>query len=93
MQFQSLGQEDPLEKEWQPTPVFLLGQSHGLKQAIVHRVVSSDTTEDMHHLIRKYCWLSALFQAHCYTPKTEWKTEHARSLPPGTTEFDDLDRS
>ena len=31
MQFQSLGQEDPLEKEWQPTPVFLLGQSHGLR--------------------------------------------------------------
>ena len=26
---QSLGQEDPLEKEWQPTPVFLLGESHG----------------------------------------------------------------
>ena len=25
----SLGQEDPLEKEWQPTPVFLRGQSHG----------------------------------------------------------------
>ena len=26
---QSLGQEDPLEKEWQPTPVFLPGESHG----------------------------------------------------------------
>ena len=25
----SLGQEDPLEKEWQPTPVFLPGKSHG----------------------------------------------------------------
>jgi len=24
----SLGQEDPLEKEWQPTPVFLPGKSH-----------------------------------------------------------------
>ena len=24
----SLGQEDPLEKEWQPTPVFLPGESH-----------------------------------------------------------------
>ena len=26
---QSLGQEDPLEKEWQPTPVFSPGESHG----------------------------------------------------------------
>ena len=25
----SLGQEDPLEKEWPPTPVFLPGKSHG----------------------------------------------------------------
>ena len=26
---QSLGWEDPLEKEMQPTPVFLPGKSHG----------------------------------------------------------------
>ena len=26
---QSLGWEDPLKKEWQPTPVFLPGKSHG----------------------------------------------------------------
>ena len=29
MQGQSLGPEDPLEKEMEPTPVFLLGKSHG----------------------------------------------------------------
>ena len=29
MQVQSLGQEDPLEEVWQPTPVFLPGESHG----------------------------------------------------------------
>ena len=28
-QVQSLGCEDPLEKEWQPTPVFLPGEFHG----------------------------------------------------------------
>ena len=28
-QVRSLGWEDPLEKEWQPTPVFLPGKSHG----------------------------------------------------------------
>ena len=27
-QVRSLGQEDPLEKEWQPIPVFLPGKSH-----------------------------------------------------------------
>ena len=25
----SLGREDPLGEEWQPTPVFLPGESHG----------------------------------------------------------------
>ena len=25
----SLGQEDPLERNWPPTPVFLPGESHG----------------------------------------------------------------
>ena len=29
IQVQSLGQEDPLEKEMQPTPVFLPEKSHG----------------------------------------------------------------
>ena len=28
-QVQSLGQEDPLEKEWRPTPVFLPGEFYG----------------------------------------------------------------
>ena len=28
-QVQSLGWEDPLEEDWQPTPVFLWGESHG----------------------------------------------------------------
>ena len=30
-QVQSLGREDPLEKDMQPTPVFLPGKSHGEK--------------------------------------------------------------
>ena len=29
MQHRSLGREDPLEEEMQPTPVFLPGESHG----------------------------------------------------------------
>ena len=31
---QSLGQEDPLEKEWQPTAVFLLGEFHGQRSLV-----------------------------------------------------------
>ena len=30
----SLGQEDSLEKEWQPTPVFLPGKSHGNRRLV-----------------------------------------------------------
>ena len=30
----SLGQEDPLEKEMQPTPVFLPGESHGWRSLV-----------------------------------------------------------
>ena len=29
MWVQSLGGDDPLERKWQPTPVFLPGKSHG----------------------------------------------------------------
>ena len=41
----SLGQEDPLEKGWQPTPVSLPGETHdrGAWQATVHRVPKSQT--------------------------------------------------
>ena len=30
----SMGQEDPLEKEWQPNPVFLPGESHGERSLV-----------------------------------------------------------
>ena len=38
MKVQSLGQEDPLEEEMAPTPVFLPGESHGQRAcgAAVH---------------------------------------------------------
>ena len=45
IQVPSLVWEDPLEKEWQPTPVFLPGESHGQRswQAIVHGVAKNQT--------------------------------------------------
>ena len=35
MGVQPLGQDDPLEEGWQPTPVFLLGQSHHWQRRLV----------------------------------------------------------
>ena len=34
MQGQTLGQEDPLEKKWQPTLVVLPGKSHGQRALV-----------------------------------------------------------
>ena len=34
-QVRSLGQEDPLEKEWQPTPVFLLEKKSHRQRSLV----------------------------------------------------------
>ena len=51
---QSLIQEDLLEKKWQPTPVFLLGKSHGWRNLVGcnpwdHK--ESNMTEQLHFLL------------------------------------------
>ena len=33
-QVRSLGQEDPWRRKWQPTPVFLPGESHGERSLV-----------------------------------------------------------
>ena len=43
MGVQSLGREDPLEKEMQPTPVFLPGESHGQRSLAGYGVAKSRT--------------------------------------------------
>ena len=48
--FRSLGQEDPCEYRWQPTPVFLPGKllDRGAWQVTVHGMAKySDTTEQL----------------------------------------------
>ena len=48
---QSLGLEDPLEKEMAPTPVFLPGESHGRRSLVGYSPwgrKESDTTERLH---------------------------------------------
>ena len=46
-----LGLEDPLEKEWQPTPVLLPGKSHGERNLVDYSPWDRkelDTTEQLH---------------------------------------------
>ena len=48
----SLGREDPLEKEMEPTPVFLSGKSHGWRGLVGYCPwdrKESDTTERLHY--------------------------------------------
>ena len=47
-QVQSLGREDPLEKRMAPTPLFLLGESHGERSLVGYSLwgrEKSDLTE------------------------------------------------
>ena len=48
----SLGQEYPLEKGWQPTPVFLPGESHGQRSLVGYSLWGRkelDMTEQLTH--------------------------------------------
>ena len=48
MQVWPLGQEDPLKKEMEPTPVFLPGESHGQRSLVGYSPLcckESDTTK------------------------------------------------
>ena len=50
---QSLGWEDPWRREWQPTPIFLPGQSHGQRSLADYSpwgCKESDTTDNWHTL-------------------------------------------
>ena len=50
IQVQSLGWEDPLEKKWQPTPVFLPGEFHGQRRLVGYSPwgrKESDMTEQL----------------------------------------------
>ena len=54
---QSLSQEDPLEKECQPTPVFLPGESHGQRSLEGYSpwgCKESDMTERLTHWGQKW---------------------------------------
>ena len=56
MQVQPLGREDPLRKKWQPTPVFLPGESQGQRSLVqpmgLQRVEYDRVTEHTFRLLR-----------------------------------------
>ena len=45
---QFLGREDPLERKWQPTPVFLPGESHGPGRL---QSIGSQESDMTHHYL------------------------------------------
>ena len=52
MQVESLGQEDPLESKWQPTPVFQPGKFHGQRSLAGYSSWACkelDTTEQLNN--------------------------------------------
>ena len=62
---QSLGWEDSLEKEMQPTPVFLPGKCHGWRTLVGYSpwgLKESDTTEQLHFhfLLTKWTFVGKL---------------------------------
>ena len=61
---QSLGWEDPVEKEWQPTPVLLPGKFHELRSLISYSPwgrKESDMTERLHFHFSLSGFSSVLF--------------------------------
>ena len=74
--------EDPLEKEWQPTPVFLSGKSHGQRSLVSYSAFcykESDTTECLSIYIYSFqSWKFSLTSVLGETPKELW----GRKWPP-----------
>ena len=55
---QSLGWEDPLEKEMEPTPVFLPGESHGQRSLVELQSIGSQKSDTMEHLTLCFYFIS-----------------------------------
>ena len=45
-----LGQEGPLRKAWQPTLVFLSGESHGQRDLAAYKSIGSQSQVQLKHL-------------------------------------------
>ena len=69
----------PWRSRWQPTPVFLPGESlvRGAQQVPVPGVTEPDTTEQSRHVYKAVCCLVSLYEP-CASPLTEclWSASH-----------------
>ena len=62
---QSLGQEDPLEKEWQPTPVFLPGESHRQRSLVGYSLWGHKELGATERLTLSLAWLAVWLTSFC----------------------------
>ena len=85
---QSLGLEDPLEKETATHSIFLPGESHGQRNlvAIVHGVQQSDTTEHARPVSAR----GSRQPASIPTARRFTETRSSTKLIPGTKKAGDL---
>ena len=70
----SLGREDPLEKEWQPTPVLLPAESHGQRSLVGYNLWNHkelDMTEQLKHSQENIWLFPAMASVHRQMGSTE----------------------
>ena len=61
--FQSLGWEDPLKRKWQPTPVFLPGESYGPRSLVGYSLWSCKELDTTEHTARILDWVAYPFSS------------------------------
>ena len=54
MQVRSLGQEDLLKEGWQPSPVFLPGESHGQRSLVGYSPWGRKELDTTEHLLKDF---------------------------------------
>ena len=59
MWVQSLGREDPRRRKWQPTPIFLPGESHGQRSLVGYSPWGHKESDKRAHT-RKYSGITVL---------------------------------
>ena len=87
MQVQSLGQEDTMEGEWQPTPVFLLGASHKQRSLAGYSPSGSEELDMTEAIARKSTSLAQPKKQGFPAEKLKVKVAQSCPTPWDPTEF------